>query len=118
MIEVDVRNEIVTLSELANNKVYFVTPPESTILPYITVKRISGPRGSTHDGPDGTEISRFQVVVYSDNYPESKTLAVKLYALQSSAIAKKITIDNEFDGYDDTVNAFNVLIDFMIYKEA
>src|SRR6056297_598494 len=118
MIEVDLRNEVVDLSTLTNDKVYFVTPPESTRLPYITVKRISGSRDSTMDGPDGTEISRFQVSIFSAHYPTSKTLATKLYLLQSITIAKKITIDNEFDDYDDDVLTFSTIIDFMIYKEA
>jgi len=118
MIEVDLRNEVFDLSTLANDKVYFVTPPESTNLPYITVKRISGPRDSTMDGPDGTEISRFQVSIFAADYPTCKTLAAELYLLQSSIIAKKITIDNEFDDYDDDVLTFSTIIDFMIYKEA
>ncbi len=117
MIEVDFRNKVVELSTLLNAKVYFVTPPEGTELPYITCKRVSGPRDSTMDGPDGTQISRFQVSVFSDNYPECKTLAAEQYLLQSSGIAKKITIDNEFDDYDDSVNSFTTIIDFMIYKE-
>lgn len=117
MLEVDFRDDVIAASTLTGSKVFFANIPESVEKPYIAIFRVSGPRGYTLDGHDGTSNTRMQVDIYADDYPTAKTEASKVYDVQDTNSFKAVEIINEFDEYDDTLGTYRVSIDFLIYEE-
>ncbi len=116
MIETSIRTQVVTLSELPGAQVGFNDLPEGTPLPYIRITKISAPRASTHNGPDGTVMARFQVSVFGATYQQVKQLAAKIYPLQtySTTTIRKIQLDNENDLFENDTNIHHVPLDFMV----
>lgn len=116
-IEVEIRNQIVTLSELGQAKVGFGTVPTGTGLPYIAIAKISAGRGYTHDGPDDTASSLIQANIYAETYQQAKQLGQKLYQLHhyASNNVRMVQVAAEVDGFDNAVNRHSTGLDFMIY---
>ncbi len=117
MIETDIRAQVVVLSLLSGSKVGLSTLPEGTALPYVILTKVSAPRASTHEGPDGTVVARFQVSAFGETYQQAKQLAALIYPLQtySTATIRKIVLSNENDLYESDTKIHHVALDFMVY---
>lgn len=115
-IEVEIRNQIVTLSELGQSQVGFGTVPTGTGLPYIAIAKISADRGYTHDGFDDTASSLIQANIYAESYQQAKQLGQKLYQLHhyASSNVRMVQVVAEVDGFDNAVNRHSTGLDFMI----
>jgi hypothetical protein len=114
MIEQVIRNAI---DDLVDVKVFLNTALEKTSAPYIVVYRLSGPRGYTHDGRDGTVVSRFQVSVFETDYRTAKLLASEVYELgdYTDETVSLTQLINEVDLYDDVTKLHHIVLDFEIY---
>lgn len=86
------------------------------VMPYVTVRKISAPRGETHEGRDSTVVSRIQVDVYALSYVEAKTIASQCYGLceQTDTSIASIEIDNEFDEYEPETKLHHIVIDYIV----
>lgn len=115
MIEPLFRTAVDTLSTV--NNVVLNVAPENTVPPYVRIFKVSGPRGSTHDGPNGLVTTRFQVDIVASTYQSAKTHAAELYPLQSAIIAtvSSIRLENERDGFQSDTNLHTVSLDFLVY---
>jgi len=85
-------------------------------IPYITVHKVSAPRGQTLSGADTTVIARFQVDVYAKDYPTAKTQCTALYGLQYSigTDIASIQLDNEIDMYESDTKLHHIALDFIV----
>ena len=117
MIQPTLRGLVVALSSIPSVKVALGRALEAQFPPYITIDQVSGPRGSTHCGPDGTAISRYQISVFGSTYGECKQLAEEIYPLQNhtGGTIAKITLDNEVDIYDPEGELHQVALEFMVF---
>ena len=117
MIQPTLRGLVVALSTVPSVKIALGRALEAQFPPYITIDQVSGPRGSTHCGPDGTAISRYQISVFGSTYGECKQLAEEIYPLQNhtGGTIAKITLDNEVDIYDPEGELHQVALDFMVF---
>ena len=115
-VEKRIRDRIVVLSTLANDKVFFVRAVEGTQMPYIAVSKISAPRSFTHEGSDGMVVSRFQVSIYDKEYFDAKTEAEKIYGLQdfSDDVIAHVQLANENDFYENDMKTHHIALDFMV----
>ena len=118
-LEAEIRQQVVTYSELPSNRVALGFLPEGTARPYINMNVISNVRRYTHDGYNGMSEARVQVSVFGATYAQSKDVAKKLYSLDnySSQLIKFVMLDNAIEGYNDTANNHSVLLDFIIKYE-
>lgn len=112
MIEPTIRT---LLDALTTATVALNVAPESA-MPYVVVHKISAPRGETHEGRDGTVVSRIQVDVWSMSYQEAKTIASTLYPLCESTYSgiASIELDNESDDYEPTTKKHHIILDFIV----
>lgn len=117
MIQPTLRGLVVGLSSIPSVKIALGRALEAQFPPYVTIEQVSGPRGSTHCGPDGTAISRYQVSVFASTYAECKQYAEEIYPLQNykGGQIAKITLDNEIDIYDSVGELHQVALDFMVF---
>lgn len=115
-IEAEIRNQLVTLSELAGTKVTQIIANQGTTGTYITLTKVSGNKIASHEGRTGKNQARFQVSVWGDTYADAKNMAIKVYPLAdytSSAVAF-IWLENEIDRQDNDNNKYGTLLDFIV----
>lgn len=112
MIEPIIRN---LLDALTTYTVALNVAPESA-MPYVVIHKISAPRGETHDGRDGTVVSRIQVDVWALSYQDAKTIASTLYPLCEASYVgiASIELDNESDDYEQETKKHHVILDFIV----
>ena len=96
--------------------VFLSQAPQITTKPYITINKVSAPRGETHEGRDGTVVARFQLDIYGDSYQQVKLLAGLAYSLceQTDTSIASIELENEFDDYETDTKLFRVVLDFIV----
>jgi len=85
--------------------------------PYIVVSKVSGPRGYTNDGADGTVVARFQVDLYANDYKTVKEQTAMLISGTtdySSSRVHYLTLENETDLYDDASKLHHIVLDYFI----
>jgi len=105
--------------------VYPVHLPQSPDYPTVTYSQVSGPRGYTHDGPDGLVTARYQISCWSPSYSDAKSTANDVMDAVSGYSGNMegthvglITVDNESDAYENESGVFFIAIDIMIhYRE-
>ena len=115
---------------LVSTKIYPKIMPQSASLPAITYNQISGPRGHTMGGPDGTVKARYQIDCWASTYSGAKALAEAVRkeldgytGTVNSREIESIMLDNEGDipSGEENINnirLFGKMLDFIIfYKE-
>ena len=97
-------------------KIFFVRAPKGHPLPYLTINRISGVRMASHDGPNGSVESRFQISVFAPRYELAKTLAAVVYHLQdyTSGTVAKVSFIGETDLFENDLKSHHTALDFII----
>lgn len=113
MIEHTFKEIVETYSSIT---VYLNTVIETQKVPYSVIYKTSAPRGYTHDGMDGTVISRFQVSVFDKDYKTAKTYASELYPIgnYTDEIIAHTVLSNEIDLYDDASKLHHIVLDFTV----
>jgi hypothetical protein len=116
MIESNFKSQLMNVTSLTTDKVFFVRALKDTPAPYITITTISSPRGLTHDGSDETAVSRIQVSVFATTYAELKSLCAEVYTLHGTSADDVAIIElvNEIDLWDGNQDILSTAIDFTV----
>lgn len=78
MIEDELANWLFANIALAVGGVWNTKLPQDPTFPAITVRKISGPRLQSHDGPSGTAYPRIEIGCWSDDYGDAHELATEV----------------------------------------
>lgn len=118
-----------TILSLVSTKIYPKILPQSSTVPAITYNQISGPRGHTMSGPDGTVASRYQINCWDSTYAGAKAIAEAVRkeldgytGTVNSRQIDSIMLDNEGDMPDgenniNNVRRFGKMLDFIIFYQ-
>lgn len=111
------------VSALVADRIYPVILPQKPTYPAITFGKVSGLRAPNLSGPSGLARPRISISSWGLTYKSAKDVATAVRqamdgfsGLMGSVRVKSVTIDNEFDLFedDDNVNVFRTLQDFFI----
>lgn len=98
--------------------------PDDVARPYLTYRKVSGPREITHDGDAGIEHPRFQFSCWSDDYLEAKNLAKAVKkalsgyrGLVGDVPVSGCTIENQTDIYVQQERTYQVAVDVTLLSE-
>lgn len=109
-----------TVSGLIAARCYPGKLPQSPAYPAIVYQRIDTPRLHELAGPGGMAHPRFQFSCWATTHAAARTLADALRArlntgpMALATIRGSCRLDNEFDDWDDTVEKWRVVQDYII----
>ncbi len=115
-----------TISAIVSARVYPMTAPQGTALPYIVYQQISAVRDHTMDGPSGYTDSRYQLTCWAVSYKLGKQLfeAVRKFfdGFHATVINRPIQyvqFENELDTFAkqpgvDVIDRYGKQIDLKI----
>lgn len=107
-----------SIAALVADRIYPLVAPQEAALPYLVYQRISTVRERSHSGPSGLAHPRFQITAAAEEYSTLRDLANAVRgALDGSALAQAVFVDNEWDGWDEAADAFVSRIDVIIWHE-
>lgn len=114
------RDHVDSVSE----RVYPVTAPQHTVMPYLTYRRISTPQDYAHDGPTGLHRPRFQIDGYGKHFTDVMDIAAEVRAALSGHVGDLDTkpvqackIVSEHNTYEYEAEAHRVIIDVIIWYQ-
>jgi hypothetical protein len=112
---------IAALTTIVSTRIYFVKAQQDVAKPYLAIQKISGVRGHSHDGPDGSVQSRFQFSAFATTYKECKDIVEAIRGgidgakgLWSTVYIGHCFYDNETDLWDDDIGLYGVAVDYLI----
>lgn len=106
------------VAALVTDRVYPLIAPQDAALPYLVYQRISTARERSHSGPSGLAHPRFQVTAVAATYSAVRNLANAVrIALDGSALAQAVFVENEMEAWDDSAEAYVCRIDAIIWHE-
>ena len=111
------------VTDLVAARIYPAVLPQNPTLPAITFQRIDGPRLSAMTNDVWAE-PRIQINSYAAKYTGAKALAQQVrIALQrwsgtsAGVVIHDIFIENDRDNYDDEVEAWRVIADYLVQHD-
>ena len=119
------------IEKLSIDNIYFIRAPSKTPPPYGIITVIGNTRERTHDGRDGLAEARVQIDWFAKSDTETEQLSretiIILEQVQNETIGvhqgeggifiAQVTIETEFDDYEDDTGLFHKAIDLIIQYE-
>jgi len=115
------------ITALVSTRIYYVRAPANVTAPYVTIQKISAPRGHTYTGPSGLAEARFQLNIIASTYTVCKSIAAAIQAVLDGFSGVMGTggvnvggcfYDNETDlPYDDELGLYGLAVDYLITHE-
>ena len=102
------------VGQLIAQRMYPIEAPAKAPRPFVVYQLVSGTRHYDHDGySHGTP--RYQLTCVADTYDEAKALAQAVIEAMESWPEHSATLDGEVEDYIDTVNRYEIPLDFIIW---
>lgn len=124
IIEQAVRDQLhsdTAIHTLVTDRIYYVKAPQDVTNPYIVLQKISGVRGHSHDGADGSVQARIQVSIFATTYKEAKDIseAVRAEIDDYKGTMQSVTVghcffDNETDLFEEGEGLYGIADDYLI----
>jgi len=124
LIEQALKIELETVTALTNlieDKLYYVKAPQDVEEPYVIFFKVSAPREHSLDGAAGLATARFQFSIFTETYYEAKQIAQQIHlTLQgmnkiiggAGGVYVNILYDNEQDLTEDEI--FHIVQEFIV----
>lgn len=132
-LETDLRVRLAAdgaVSGLVAARIYALVLPQKPTLPAISYQRISGPRIQNLLGATGRAVARIQIDSWAETYVGAQTLAAAVRSSLNGFIGDLtdggspaatrgvvIRLDNERDNFEDELDLYRVIQDYLINHE-
>lgn len=110
---------------VAGKRVYPAPLPQNSVLPGVTMQRISSVTDYVQSGASGLELGRFQFTSWAESYAAAKATAQQVKAALSGYKGVMGTVDvgasflaNEIDQKDPDSHLCAVIVDARIWSNA
>lgn len=116
-VETELRDQINREIPELSGRVYPMKLPQNATFPAVRYNRISAVRGYTMNGPDCLPAARFQIDTFDRTWDDVRVTWDKIRKSLdgfSGGIIQDIMLDNETDDYDDELQLFRVIGDFVV----
>jgi hypothetical protein len=110
------------LHALTGDRIYPGIAPEGAAVPYVTYRRVSGPREHAMGHDPGLASPRFQVDAWDDDYDGARAVADEVIdALQDwsgtvgTVVVNRSILEGDQDNYDAETERWQIAVDFIIW---
>lgn len=114
-----------TVNGYVAGRVFYNMARQDVETPYIVLRRVSGPRLYSLDGPIGLYPARFQLSIFATTYYEAKCIADGIRSVLSGASGALVEsptdtigaafLDNEVDMYEEETQLHHIAVDYLVW---
>lgn len=99
---------------IAGDRIYPDPLPQDATLPAVAYRRVSGQRGATLDGPDGTGTARMQFDCCAATPDAAKALAEALIDVIQALPDTESIVSSQLDSYEPDPDITRAIVDVEI----